>query len=402
MKVLVFTSLYPNNIWPNHGVFVKERMTHFAQLNGREVKVIAPVPYYPPISFGSRQSYSRVLRREMRDGLEVHHPRYFMTPKIGMTLYGFLMFLSVLPNMRRVRKAYNFDLIDAHYVYPDGYAGVLLGRYFGRPVVVSARGSDINLYANFPVIRRFLRYTLEKADRVIAVCTALKEAIVKLNVPDGKVLVIPNGVDGNKFHPFPKEEARRKLGIPGDKRVILSVGGLIPRKGFDLLIKALSILLKQARESNLHLVIVGDGESRPELEQLVSSHSLNDHVVFAGSVPHQDLFLWYSAADLFCLASSREGWPNVLLEALACGTPVIATNVWGAPEIIPSEDIGLLTERDETAIAAKISLALNRSWVSGALVEYARRHTWDRTALSVHEAFESVLDTSRIARQSTP
>ena len=117
--------------------------------------------------------------------------------------------------------------------------------------------------------------------------------------------------------------------------------------------------------------------SRRALEQLVSSHSLNAHVFFAGSVPHQDLFLWYSAADLFCLASSREGWPNVLLEALACGTPVIATNVWGAPEIIPSEDIGLLTERDETAIAAKISLALNRSWVSGALVEYARRHTWD-------------------------
>jgi len=153
-----------------------------------------------------------------------------MTPKIGMTLYGFLMFLSVLPNMRRVRKAYDFDLIDAHYVYPDGYAGVLLGRYFGRPVVVSARGSDINLYANFPVIRRFLRYTLEKADRVIAVCTALKEAIVKLNVPDGKVLVIPNGVDGNKFHPFPKEEARRKLGIPREKKVILSVGGLIPER----------------------------------------------------------------------------------------------------------------------------------------------------------------------------
>lgn len=390
MNVLVFSSLYPNNVWPHHGVFVKERMATFAKVHGSGLKVVAPVPYFPSLGFGSRRLYTQVARQEIRDGLEVYHPRYVMTPKVGMVSYGMLMYLSVLPAIKRIHQAFDFDVIDAHFVYPDGFAAVLLGRYFRRPVVVSARGSDINLYAGFPLVRHLLRYTLRRADKVISVCEALKDAMVDLGIDRSKITVIPNGVDSGKFFPFPKVEARRKLGLP-DKRIILSVGGLIPRKGFDILIDALDILVRERGDSNLYLVIAGEGPSHKDLRQLVASRALAGYVHFAGAVPHEELCLWYSAADLFCLASSREGWPNVILESLACGTPVVATAVWGIPDIIRSEDLGLLTERNERDLAQTIKKALAHRWDSDSIVRYARSHTWERVADSVFRVFESVL-----------
>jgi glycosyltransferase involved in cell wall biosynthesis len=390
MNVLVFTSLYPNNIWSNFGVFVKERMTTFARINGSQVRIVAPVPYFPPIKLGRRWKFSQVAPQEVIEGLPVYHPRYFITPKVGMSLYGLMMFLSVLPTIIRIKRDFDFNIIDAHYVYPDGFAAVLLGRFFKRPVVVSARGSDIHLFANFPLIRKLLQYTLSKANRVISVSQALKEAIIRLKVPEKKILVIPNGVDLTKFYPVSKGESRSKLGLP-DKRVILSVGALIPGKGFHLLIKALKILTEEFNEKNLYLVIVGEGKFRKKLEEQVVLLNLNNQVRLVGAIPHCQLNLWYSAADLFCLVSDREGWPNVLLESLACGTPVIASNVWGIPEIIVSDQMGILTNRDEQEIAQGISLALKKSWQSETIVRYAREKTWDKVALSLSEVFVSVL-----------
>lgn len=390
MKVLVFTSLYPNNVWPNHGVFVKERMAAFARLNNGNVKVVAPVPYYPSMPFGSRQGFSRVSRREMRDGLEVYHPRFFMTPKVGMALYGLTMFWSVIRTVKRIQRNFDFDLIDAHYVFPDGFAAVLLGRALNKPVVVSARGSDINQFAAFPLVRRCLRFALRRADKVVAVCQALKHAMIRLEIPEGKISVISNGVDTDTFHPIPKGQARTQLGLPGGK-MLLSVGGLIPRKGFDFLIRALNILVHEYDERDLYLVIVGDGESRQALNNLVAALDLQDRVRFIGAVPHRDLYVWYSAADLFCLASDREGWPNVILEALACGTPVVATNIWGVPEILVSEEVGLLTRRDDGDIARTIANALSRPWRSESLATFARGHTWARAAHALDRLFREVL-----------
>jgi glycosyltransferase involved in cell wall biosynthesis len=214
--------------------------------------------------------------------------------------------------------------------------------------------------------------------------------MLRLKVAEEKILVIPNGVDVAKFYPVPKEEARKKLGVP-HKRVLLSVGHLVPEKGFDLILQALKLLVEEWHEEHLYLVVIGDGRLRKELEQMVAGLNLEAQVSFVGNVPHQELHLWYSAADLFCLASSREGWPNVLLESLACGTPVVATDVGGIPEIIRSEQIGLLTQRSAREIAAGIARGLNRPWQSDAIIEYAREHTWERVALSVLQAFTSAL-----------
>ncbi len=392
MKILTFSSLFPNNIWPNLGIFTKERGVHLARINGCVVKVVSPVPYFPPVKIGWRWNLSQVARQEMRDELEIYHPRYFMTPKVGMSSYGMMMFLSVLRTVKNIQKEFDFDIIDSHYVYPDGFAAVLLGRFFRKPVAVWALGSDINLFAKFPVIRKFLQYTLHRSDRVIAVCQALKEAMIQLEIPGEKISVIPTGVDVRKFYPFSKQETRSKLGLPLNKKIILSVGHLTPNKGFDLLIRAVKILLDESPERDLKLVIVGEGFARKGLERLVSSYQLGERVRLIGAVPHQELYFWYSAADLFCLASKKEGWPNVLLESLACGTPVVATPVGGIPEIIGSNGIGLLATRNEQDISKTISIALKKQWNHDEIIQYARQHTWDKVALSVYDVFQSVLN----------
>jgi glycosyltransferase involved in cell wall biosynthesis len=394
MKVLVFTTLYPNNIWPNHGVFIKERMSRFARLDGCEVKVIAPVPYFPPIRLNWRWKFSQVASRELSHDIAVYHPRYFMTPKIGMALYGWMMFLSVLPTVKKVKKNFEFDLIDAHYVYPDGFAAVLLGSLFSKPVVVSARGSDINLLRTFPLIRKLLQYVLRKAARVVAVSNALKEAMVQLGIPEAKISAIPNGVDAKKFYPLPKQQARRELGLP-DRKTVLSVGNLTDNKGFDLVIKSFRVLADKFHEKDIQLAIVGDGPYRSHLEKLISSLRLDDRVRMVGAVSHDKLHFWYSAADLFCLGSSREGRPNVVLESLACGTPVVATPVGGIPEIISSENVGLLCKRDESKIAEAIRTALRKSWCTEEIVAYANKFTWEQTAVAVRDVFDSVCCGSR-------
>jgi glycosyltransferase involved in cell wall biosynthesis len=391
MRVLVFTSLFSNNVWPNNGVFVKERMCEVARLGRCELRVVAPVPYYPPVRFGSRAGYARVVREQVIDSIQVYHPRYFMIPKVGMALQGWTMFLSMLPFVAKLRRKFEFDLLDAHYVYPDGFAAVLLGAVLNKPVVVSARGSDINEFAKFPTIRRMLRYTLNSAAHSIAVCQALKDAITRLGIPSAKVSVIPNGVDIKKFFRSPSHEAREILGLPSRHRIVLSVGALIPRKGHDYTIRAVKLLIEKRQYSDSLLVLAGSGPERNDLELLVRSLGLEEHVWFVGEIPHQQLRLWYSAADLCCLSSEREGWPNVILESLACGTPVVATGIWGVPEIIESDSFGLLTKRDDQEIATTLHRALSMAWSRETIIEFARQKTWNRAAEAVQSVFESVL-----------
>ena len=390
IKVLVFTSLYPNHLNPQLGVFIKERMTRYAKSSGNSVRIVAPVPYFPPFRWSRRYPFSQIHQHEMIDGIDVYHPRYAMTPKIGMVLYGLLMFLSVLPRVSKIYREFGFDLIDAHFVYPDGFAAMLLGKWFKKPVVVSARGSDINQYKEFMVIRNLLKRTLLGADKVIAVSQALKDTMVRLGIPKERVSVIPNGVDPVKFAPMSKQEARDALHLSGH-RLILSVGNLTENKGMDLLVKALHILVYQRHRSDLHLAIVGEGPCRHVLADLVVSLNLLDHVILVGSVPHHELSRWYSAADVFCLASAREGLPNVVLEALACGTPVVATSAGGIPEVISSERIGLLTRRDERNLADTISMALERNWDRDTLVRHVSGWTWDHVATALQDVFESVV-----------
>jgi teichuronic acid biosynthesis glycosyltransferase TuaC len=395
MNVLVFTSLYPNNVQPNHGIFVQERVARVARLPGVSVRVVAPVPWYPPFLPGTRSRFRRVRPVESSGGIEVLHPRYTMIPKVGMPLHGPMMFRSLLAPVRALHAEHRFDLIDAHYLYPDGYAAVSLGRALGLPVVVSARGSDVNRFAGFPRIRPMLQSTLAEAAHAIAVSAALRDRMVELGVPASRIEVIPNGVDLETYAPRDRAASRARLGLT-DRKTLLYVGNLVPGKGMEALVDGFALLRSPSGtvvpgDEEVRLVIVGAGPLRAALEERAAARGVTDAVRFAGEIPHAALGDWYSAADALCLVSEREGWPNVLLEALACGTPIVATRVGGIPEIVASDRIGILTGSAPGEIAQAAGAALDRDWDRAALRAHAERFTWERAAASVGRVFERAL-----------
>jgi len=391
MKVLVYTTLFPNHLHPNNAIFIKQRMFHFAKLKGCVIKVVAPIPYCPHWpALGKWYQNSQIKRYEVMDGIEVFHPRYPLIPKLSMPLHGLSLFLSSLKLLKKINQTFPFDLIDGHYIYPDGFAAVLLGKALKKPVVLSARGSDINQFTRFKSIKPMLRYALNHADHVISVCDALKQEMVDLGINDAKISVISNGVDSNQFYPVDKNKARKKLALPHNKKIILSVGSLIPRKGFHVILDSLPRLLQE--NTNIHFYIIGEGPFRSSLERQIEALNLTQHVTLVGERPNSELKIWYSAANVFCLASSREGWANVIMESLSCGTPVVATNVWGAPEILTSSDIGMLVDRTPDALYSVLKTALETTWDRKRIRNHVKDRNWFKVADEVNSVFRSILD----------
>ena len=398
MRALTIATLFPNNMQPVHGLFVKERIKALSELC--ELRVIAPIPFTPPVGGsklpGRYRLYPHVKRREELEGLTVEHPRFLTIPKVFKSLDGFLFFASLLPEVVRIADVFPFDIIDVHIAYPEGFGAMLLAKFLKKPVALTVRGHDLNDFPRKRLKKLMIAYTLRGVDRVIAVCDDLREKAVKLGAPEGKAVTIPNGVDTAKFHPIDKIEARKELGLPVRGTVILSVGHLQKLKGFHHLIDAAALLRETVRDVLLIIVggeLHGDKSFRPQLERRVRKLGLEGHVKLVGAKPHHELFKWYSAADLFCLASSSEGWPNVIFEALACGRPVIATRVGGIPEIIRSEEHGILVERPDGPYFARAILnALEREWEEERMIEYARENGWGKVAERVYREFDEILN----------
>jgi glycosyltransferase involved in cell wall biosynthesis len=390
MHILTLTSLYPNAQQPLHALFVRTRMERFARRYGHRLTVVAPVPYFPRLFFPSLAEYDRFARVpafEDDRGYPVHHPRYLLTPKVGMRWHGASMAAGVTRLVRRIHSRAPIDVIDGHYVYPDGTAAVAAGRDLGVPVVLSSRGTDLNLFPRFPAIRRRIQANLAACRHLVCVCTELKNVALELGAPEDRVSVIGNAVDATLFHGGDRDLARAQLGLPASGIVILSVGHMTERKGFHLLIGAVAGL----RRDDVLLCIAGDGPQRSELVRLVAQRGLVERVRFPGAVRNEDLPAWYRAADLFVLASSREGWPNVLCEAQACGLPVVATRVWGIPEIVSRPELGVLVEdRSEDGLSAAISHALGREWDRAAIEAVGRARTWERVADELEGIFRAV------------
>ncbi len=400
MDVLVFTSLFPNNQSPNHGIFIQQRIQHYVTRHGWNVKVMAPVPYYPPGLGGWRAKYRKVAPHEVLKGIEVRHPRYVMIPKIGMWLQGLCLFLSVCWQVRVLQRTFPFVLIDAHYVYPDGFAAILLGWVTRVPVVVSARGSDVNLFKDLPLIRQLITWVLKQANAVIVVSDALKQVSKGLGVDENKIHIIPNGVDPEKFFPIPQEEARKKIGFREESRsLVLSVCHLTKNKGLDVLLEGLALLAQTTPSLMWSLYIVGDGIERERLEGLVQSLDLVSHVKFCGSVPHEQLAWYFNAANVCCLLSEREGWPNVIVESLACGTPVVATSVGGIPEIITSSTVGILVPRQPEHVAKALKASLEREWSKSSILAHAQQFRWNHTADAVKDVFQSLVPIQKMGNE---
>lgn len=392
LRVLLFSTLYPSSARPGHGVFVETRLRELLATGEIEAKVVAPVPWFYSTHprHGPRALMAATPRRERRNGIDVHHPRYPLPPRIGQNVAPFALAMGAWPTIRRlIDGGFDFDLIDAHFYYPDGAAAALLARRLGKPLVVTARGSDLNVFGRDAVPRALIRRTGRAADASVAVCRALADTLLGWGTPPSRVHVIRNGVDTRRFHPVPMPTARAQLGLDGEP-LLISVGHLVPVKGHELTLEALSLLLP--RHPRIHLCLVGDGPLREPLRDRARALGIADRVTFAGAVPNDQLSAWFSAADAMVLASRSEGWANVLLESMACGTPVVATDVGGTGEVVGDSGLGrLVPAGDPAAIAAAIEGQLACPPDRAAVRAYAERFGWAETTSAQLRLFRDVV-----------
>jgi len=389
IRLLTFSTLYPNATQPHHGVFVENRLRHLVASGEASSTVLAPVPWFPWTSpcFGAWARYAGIPAQESRHGLTVHHPRFLALPRLGMLTGPASLYQAARVALRQLlAKGLRFDAIDAHYLYPDGVAAVRLGQEFGLPVILTARGSDTSQLPRYRLPRRAIRWAIGQADALVAVSEGLKEGLVALGAPPEKVTVLRNGVDLDTFRPPASRTATRQaLGL-GSQPVLLSVGHLIERKGHHLVIRALPQLPQHC------LLIVGEGPEREALQAEARQLGVAGRVRFEGPQPHSRLPNYYGAADALVLASSREGWANVLLEAMACGTPVIASPAWGSREAVRAPAAGLvLDQASPDAIAAGIRTLLDNPPDRAATRRYAEGFDWDETTAGQLAVFRQVL-----------
>jgi teichuronic acid biosynthesis glycosyltransferase TuaC len=380
--------LYPNSITPNHGIFVETRLRHLIRSGQVEARVVAPVPWFPakhPM-FKRYARQARVPRHEVLHDIDVSHPRYVLVPKIGMSSAPFTLALAAIPEIERLRRGgFEFDAIDAHYYYPDGVAAAIVARHFRKPLVVTARGTDLNLISDYRIPRQLMRWAGRQASYSVSVSKALQEKLIRLGFERERLIVLRNGVDLELFAPVDRVAAKRSLGLE-DVRTFLSVGHLVELKGHDLAIRALARAFPTAQ-----LLIIGEGELRQTLQQLATDLGVERRVIFTGAVAQDRLKYYFSAADALILLSSREGWPNVLLESMACGTPVVATSVGGIPEIVAAPEAGILVrDRSPEAIAEGVTRLLSACPTREATRAYAERFSWEDTTRGQLRIYESI------------
>ena len=393
MRVLTVTTLYPHAGAPHHGVFVENRLAALAA-RGHDVRVIAPVPWFPSTNarFGAYAVHARAGREGARRGIRVTHPRYVLAPGLGMNAGPASLYHAVKAEAERVlADGWRPDLIDAHYLYPDAVAAAALADDLDLPFVATARGTDVNLIPRYPRQRREVLRVCARAEATVCVAEALRGELTRLGADGRKIHTLRNGVDLDRFSPGDRDAAREGFGARGP--VIASVGHLTERKGHHLVIGALAAI------PDATLLIAGSGEEEATLRALAEARGLSDRVRLLGAVPHDDLARVYRAADALVLASSREGWPNVLLEAMACGTPCVATPVWGSGEVISAPAAGrLAAARTEDAVADAVRALLAGPPARADTRAHAERHGWGPVAEGVERVWRDAMNRSAWGR----
>ena len=387
VRILTFSTLYPSVVRPTHGIFVETRLRKLVESGTVVARVVAPCPWFPFLSskFGRYSLFARTPKTETRNGLRIDHPRYPVLPKIGMNSAPIALFASSLPLLRRqIRKGDDFDLIDAHYFYPDGVAAVLLGETLGKPVTITARGDDLDLISTYTVPRQWIRWAAKRAAGMITVSNGLKRRLETLANPRTEIRMLRNGVDLDVFRPQNRQSAREALGLT--RPTLLAVGNLVPKKRHIMVVDALVHL------PGVDLVIVGEGPERTRIEARCRELGLSNRVRLLGRKPQEALPALYSAADLLVHPSSREGWPNVLLESMACGTAAIVTFFDGVADIIAAPEAGRIApEPTPNSLAETIRDVLRAAPTRAETRRYAEAFDWRDTTVGQIELFESII-----------
>lgn len=395
LNVLALSGLFPNPVQPNYGIFVLNRLKAVDRLCN--VKVVAPIPVYPLLdrALRGRKRGQHVPVTEHIERIEVHHPKYLVIPRFLKWFDALSYFLAVLHVIRGIEREGSFepDVIDVHWTYPDIVAGCWLAYSRRKKLLVTVRGRKA-LYPGEVSLRRcMLAYCLRRADVVVALSDELKELVIELGVPADRVRTILNGVDRTGFFARPAAECRQRLGIAAGKSVLVSVGSLIEGKGHHHLVRMMPAL---SRMRDVQLYIIGGrrraGDMSATLCTMIAELGLSN-VRLISEVDHAALADWYGAADLFCLATRGEGCPNVVLEALACGTPVVCTAVGATRELVTDGVNGFLIEAGRIdQFGPAIDRALSWNWDRKQIADAMDRWGWARCADEVMDTYRSALE----------
>ncbi|MGD7035833.1 glycosyltransferase [Methylotuvimicrobium buryatense] len=398
-RIVVFCSLFPSSAQPNSGVFIRERMFRVGQQ--LPIVVVSPVAWFPLqglIRFVKPGFRPQPPKFELQQGVEVYYPRFLSIPGLLKQWDGFMMALGSLPIMVRLKRKHRFNLIDAHFAYPDGYAATWLGKWFKVPVTITLRGTEVSL-SKFPARKLRIVSALQWATKIFSVADSLKRHVVALGIDSNKIQVVGNGVDADKFQPVDRAEARRDLNLPEDAPVLISVGGLVDRKGYHRVIEVLPLLLKEFPDL-MYLIVGGacaEGNNRKQLEQQVADLNLQNHVRFLGPLPSEQLKSPLSASDVFVLSTANEGWANVFLEAMACGLPVITTDVGGNSEVVNDASLGTIVPfGDASALRLALSDAFNKRWDRQAIRHYAEQNAWHHRVDTLVAEFKQIIEKTEI------
>jgi len=397
--IVVFSSLFPSSEQPGAGLFIRERMFRVARQ--LPVSVVAPTPWFP---------FQNLIRRfkphfrpgapvyENQSGVDIWYPRFISIPGMFKRLDGRMMALCTYPRMRRLKNAGRLDIIDAHFAYPDGYAAYLLGRWLKVPFTITLRGTEIRHVKD----RRFaglLMQAVSHAAQVFSVSESLRQLLINHGASPQQIEVVGNGVDTARFSPQDRAACRNALGLPANMRVLISVGGLVPRKGFHRVIEVLP-RIREVCPDLVFLVVGGasaEGNNRPALEQLAKALGLEDCVRFLGPRRPDELAAILSAADVFVLATSNEGWANVFLEAMACGLPVVTTDVGGNKEVVSDDSLGIVVPfGDSEALRQAIETSLQRTWDKDQIRSYAEQNAWDERVNRLRGHFLRIANGARV------
>lgn len=394
-RVLLFSSLYPSRAQPHAGLFIRERMTQVRPAIAPVV--VCPQPWFP------FQSLLRLVRpdyrprrdyREVQDDVTVYFPRFLAIPGVGRRWDGLMMALGSWRTVRRLHRNKPLHLIDSHFAYPDGYAAGLLAKWVRLPFVVTLRGTEARL-VQIPSIRRLILLTLQRAARVIVVANSLRDAVVAAGADTHKIVRVGNGVDTRRFRQIDRRRARAELKLPEDAQILVSVGGLVPRKGFHRVLEILPELIKT--NPKLHYLVIGgkspEGNYEGELREQVERLGLRESVHFLGAMAPDDLHVPLSAANLFVLSTQNEGWANVFLEAMACGLPILTTLVGGNAEVVENERLGRLVPfDDQEALLRECRTMLDLPFDEAFIRSHAQNNDWATRVSKLLAIYREAMD----------
>jgi teichuronic acid biosynthesis glycosyltransferase TuaC len=397
----VLSHNFPTVVNPAAGTFVLEQACALRSL-GIEIIPVAPTPWPPPfLGFIPNVRKYRLMPActNIRQ-FSVEHPRILLLPRSTLfSCLGFFYFLGSRKVISKVVREQRIDLIHAHTIMPDGFAAIMFSRKFKVPVVCTVHGSDVNLYPDrSPATRWATKWALARVGRLMAVSEHLKANIFRL-VGHRQVEVVPNGADSDVFNSVSKDQARAKLGLPSQQEILVFVGRLAEVKQIPVLLEAMQRLSRP----NMHLYLVGDGELKGQLMALAQQLGVAERCSFVGSRSHEEIPLWFSAADCFVLCSRMEGSPTVLPEAMMCGVPIVATAVGGIPEVIKHRETGLLVPTgDCLTLAEAINLVMTDKTLAAGVARRATalalaRFTWKANAEKTAAVYRDALDDWRLA-----